>query len=68
MKKRISTTVSKNIDNTINININCKKCGKPITESNDYGMYCENYCGQDEDIKAYEKIKKIMPFFTKGFK
>lgn len=34
--KKISTTVTKNI-------------GKPITESNDYGMYCENYCGQDED-------------------
>jgi len=57
-KSRISI-----IENDNNIDIKCKKCGKPIIQSNDYGMYCEDYCGQSDDKEAHEKIKKLMGMF-----
>lgn len=49
------------IDKTspVNINITCKKCGEPIDHSNEFGMYCKNECGIDEDKKAYQKIKQM---------
>jgi len=32
-----------------NTDIICSISGKPITESNEWGMYCENLCGIDKD-------------------
>ena len=35
----------------INITMNCKICGKPISQSTDFGMTCEDECEQ----KQWEK-------------
>ena len=63
MSKRIKQEFTKNADDTENVNISCKICGKPIIKSNDYGMYCEDECGIEDDKAAFEKIKKMFLFF-----
>ena len=45
------------------LSLTCKICGEPITHSNEYGMYCENKCGIEDDKKAKEKIEKIFKRF-----
>jgi hypothetical protein len=37
---RIKTDIKGN-----DVSITCKKCGKPITKSNKFGMYCQDECG-----------------------
>jgi predicted nucleic acid-binding Zn ribbon protein len=44
---------------TDTLNVTCKKCGQPIDHSNQFGMYCKNECGLEEDKKAYQKIKQM---------
>jgi len=63
MSKRIKQELTKNADGTENINISCKICGNPIIKSNDYGMYCEDMCGLEDDKAAYEKIKNMFDIF-----
>jgi hypothetical protein len=31
-----------------NVEFRCKKTGKPITVTNEYGMFCEDLCGLEE--------------------
>jgi len=57
MSKRIKQTLTLNNDGTKNLSIVCKKCNKPINTSNQYGMYCEDLCGMEDDIKAFKKIQ-----------
>jgi len=64
MKKIKNNRISVGINGN-DINVKCKSCGKPIIQSNDYGMYCEDYCGQNDDKEAYEKIKTLMNMFFK---
>lgn len=44
------------------IDVFCTICGKSITHSNDYGMYCDNECGIEEDKLAYKLLTTIFPF------
>lgn len=64
---RIKQTISKNIDGTIDVGVNCS-CGKPIVQSNKYGMYCEDKCGEKDDKKAFEKVDSIINNFSKLWK
>lgn len=57
-KGRIKAKVEEKNGGT-NITIECKICGKPIVQSNFFGMYCENKCGMEKDKEAYDKIKKM---------
>lgn len=41
------------------INISCDQCGKPITKSNKYGMFCEDLCDLEESKKAFGQLKKL---------
>lgn len=59
MSKRIKKNVTPAQGGGVNVGITCKICGKPIVKSNTYGMYCEDECGKEDDIKAYEKIKNM---------
>ena len=44
----------------------CATCGQPITHTNEYGMYCDNECGIEEDkagpkdfAEFVEKLKEL---------
>ena len=39
--------------------ITCKFTGKPISISNEYGMFCEDLCELDECKKAKTKIENL---------
>ena len=45
-----------------NVSITCR-CGKPITKTNTYGMFCEEECGLADAQKAYTEMEELM----KGF-
>lgn len=60
-KKRIKV----DIPDENSITISCTICGEPLDHSNEFGMYCTNECGIDEDKKAKEKIEKIFNKFQK---
>ena len=64
---RIKQTISENADGTIDIGVNCS-CGKPIVQSNKYGMYCEDKCGEKEDKEAYLKVDGFINSFSKIWK
>jgi hypothetical protein len=50
-----------------NLKIKCKICGGPITHSNEFGMYCDNECGIEDDKKAYKELKKLLRQFNDLF-
>lgn len=41
------------------ISITCAICGEPITQTNEFGMYCKNFCGMDEDKKAANQLREL---------
>ena len=47
--------------------IDCKDCGKPIVESNEHGMFCEDFCGLEESKKAGKIVKNFIDEFVKLF-
>lgn len=52
-------------DKGLDIEITCKICGEKIDHSNEFGTYCKNECGLEDDIKAKEKIEKLLGKFFK---
>jgi tripartite-type tricarboxylate transporter receptor subunit TctC len=50
-----------------NLIITCKKTGKPVTVSNENGMYCEDMCDEDKDIKANKVIKQFLQQIDRYF-
>lgn len=44
----------------MNIEIKCKDCGKPIVHSNEYGMFCEDWCGLEESKQASNIFDKLI--------
>jgi hypothetical protein len=36
------------------------ECGKDITVTNVYGMFCEDMCGHEESVKASEETDKMI--------
>jgi len=53
------------IDDKGNASITCDHCGKPIVESNKYGMFCEDRCGYKRSIMAYHTLTGIIKTFSK---
>lgn len=49
-----------------NYEIDCDMCGKPITEANKYGMFCEDLCGLEESEKAYKAVKDFIKDLAGG--
>lgn len=46
--------------NKFAVEITCDKCGKPITVSNKYGMFCEDLCDLEESKKAKKTVDKLL--------
>jgi hypothetical protein len=55
MGKRIKQTFTPHKGGGEDLSITCKICGEPIMQSNKYGMYCKNKCGEKEDKEAFDK-------------
>lgn len=43
-----------------NIELKCNSCGKPLTECNEYGMFCEDLCEMEESIEAKSVIGDLI--------
>lgn len=67
MGRRIKTTITKNADGSENVTVTCKMCGEPITQTNEFGMYCKNLCGMDKDKEAKKQIDGILNNILGGF-
>ena len=46
-----------------NVKVTCDQCGKPITHSNEWGMFCDNNCGLVESKTAKINIMNIIKSF-----
>lgn len=44
----------------VDILIKCKFCGKPITVSNKYGVFCEDLCNIEEAKRSYTAIRRLL--------
>jgi hypothetical protein len=47
--------------------VTCDHCGKPITHSNDLGMFCEDNCGIEECREAKQKGEQLVGDLLKMF-
>lgn len=47
------------IDEHGHASVTCDHCGKPITHTDVYGTYCDDECGRDDDIAAFNAVKGI---------
>ena len=56
----MSTTITKNPNGTFDIKTGCEKCGKPLINVNEHGMFCEDYCGLEESRKAKKIIQNLI--------
>ncbi len=62
------TKIKKVGKNKFDVEITCDTCGKPISVTNQYGMFCENLCGLEESKEAKKKVDKLLRTFIKGCK
>jgi hypothetical protein len=44
----------------VELSLRCKTSGKPITVSNQYGMFCEDMCDLQENIDASKKLEQML--------
>jgi len=54
------------IDNDGNVKANCE-CGKPLTNVNKYGMFCDDMCGYEESKETDETVTKIIHMLNGTF-
>lgn len=43
-----------------NWEVTCAQCGKPISVTNENGMFCEDLCGMDKAVEARKVIDRLM--------
>ncbi len=54
--------------NNGNLKVTCTKSNKPLSVTNQWGMFCEDLCNLEECKKAEKKINKILDEMDKLFK
>ena len=52
---------------TRNVEVTCDHCGKRITHSNEWGMFCEDECGLEDSKKAKVEVMEMLEGFSKMF-
>ena len=55
-------------DKTGSVDVTCDDCGKPITHSNEFGMFCEDNCGLQESKEAKKVVMSMLGQFDQMFK
>jgi len=51
------------MDKNGNVKALCE-CGKPLTQVDKYGMFCEDMCGYEESKEADKLIESIIKMLT----
>jgi len=59
---RFKAVPNDNGNGQIDIECECEISGKPITVSNEYGMFCEDLCELDENKEAYDMLHGAFDF------
>lgn len=54
-------------ESTGNVEVTCDDCGKRITHSNEFGMFCEDNCGLEESKAAKKMAMKMIDDISKMF-
>ena len=52
---------------TGNVDVTCDTCGKPITHSNEFGMFCKDNCGLAESKVAKKRAMDMIGDLSKLF-
>ena len=63
MSKRIKQTFTSNSTGGENLTLTCKVCGEQIIKSTQFGMYCKNECGLEEDKEVYNNLINLLSGF-----
>lgn len=50
---------SKRVKGGLALEVTCAYSGKRIVTSNENGMYCEDHCGEAEDVAARAEFEKM---------
>jgi hypothetical protein len=45
------------------VTFTCKTSGKPINQTSEYGMFCEDFCDLEECKKEYHQLKSLLSGF-----
>ena len=53
---------------TGSVDVTCDDCGKPITHSNEFGMYCDDECGLADDKAAKAQVMNMLKGMGAMFK
>lgn len=64
---KIKTFKNINDNDEIEYNLICEISGKPISQSNEYGMFCDDLCEYEENVVAGEKINNLINHFISFF-
>lgn len=51
------------MDDEGNVDVTCQISGKPITESNEYGMFCEDMCELEACKHANNMLERLIRAF-----
>lgn len=54
-------------DGTYDADITCTICGRPITHSDEYGMWCDNECEREKSVKAQEEFGGMLNDLVSAF-
>ena len=57
----------KKVKGGIDLSLTCSISGKPITISNQYGMFCEDMCELKECKKARKEVREMIKAFSGAF-
>ena len=62
----LDVTITEHPEGGLDVDVRCK-CGKPIEASNRYGMYCEDFCGLEQDVGAFKGVNELFNQICSAF-
>lgn len=58
---------TKRQDGTLEVDVICEECEKPVSITNEFGTFCENRCGENESKDLFSTLKEICDSFAADF-
>ena len=56
---------AKKCGNGISLDVVCRHCGKPLSVPTQYGIFCEDHCGEKEAKALFNSAMKMVRNFEK---